>query len=104
MEAREAEGEREEASAVEDKNHLVRTQILSGTTSAIRTLSGPFEAVGDVSGVLTSPTSDGSFSAVWTATIASKDAFCSIFRDLQDLHPFAPFSSRKVCKFASNFC
>ena len=34
---------------------------------------------------------DGSFSAVWTATIASKDAFFSIFQNLQDLHPFAPF-------------
>ena len=31
----------------------------------------------------------GSFSAVSTATIARKDAFCSIFRDLQDLHSFA---------------
>ena len=30
----------------------------------------------------------GSFSSVSTATIASKDAFCSIFRDLQDLHSF----------------
>ena len=29
---------------------------------------------------------EGSFSSVSTATIASKDAFCSIFRDLQDLH------------------
>ena len=35
--------------------------------------------------------SDGSFSAVPTATIASKDAFFCIFRNLQDLHPFAPF-------------
>ena len=32
----------------------------------------------------------GSFSAVWTATIARKDAFCRDFRDLQDLHSFAP--------------
>ena len=33
-----------------------------------------------VDGDLTaSPTSDGSFSAAWTATIASKDAFFSIF-------------------------
>ena len=41
-----------------------------------------------------SPTSDGSFSAVWTATIASKDAFFSIFQNLQDLHFFrtAPIS------------
>ena len=39
--------------------------------------------------------SDGSFSAVWTATIASKDAFFCIFRDLQDLHSFAPLRSKK---------
>ena len=30
----------------------------------------------------------GSFSAVSTATIARKDAFCGDFRDLQDLHSF----------------
>ena len=35
-------------------------------------------------------TLEGSFSAVWTATIARKDAFCRDFRDLQDLHSFAP--------------
>ena len=29
-------------------------------------------------------TLEGSFSAVWTATIATKYSFCSIFRDLQD--------------------
>ena len=39
-------------------------------------------------------TSDGSFSAVSTATIASKDAFFCIFRDLQDLHSFAPLESQ----------
>ena len=33
----------------------------------------------------------GSFSAVWTATIARKGAFCSIFLDnLHDLNCFAP--------------
>ena len=35
-------------------------------------------------------TLEGSFSSVWTATIARKDAFCRHFRDLQDLHSFAP--------------
>ena len=39
-------------------------------------------------------TLEGSFSAVWTATIASKDAFFCIFRDLQDLHSFAPLESQ----------
>ena len=43
---------------------------------------------------------EGSFLAVWTAAIARKDAFCSIFRDLQDLHSFAPLQSRK---FSKNF-
>ena len=64
------------------------------------------------------PTSDGSFSAVSTATIASKDAFFSIFRDLQDLHSFAPLQSQILqsfrkffrenfsdfCKILLNFC
>ena len=36
----------------------------------------------------------GSFSAVWTATIATKYSFCSIFRDLQDSHTFAPLRSQ----------
>ena len=47
-------------------------------------------------------TLDGSFSAVWTATIASKDAFFCIFRALQDLHSFAPLQSQNLqifCKF-----
>ena len=39
-----------------------------------------------------SQTSDGSFSAVWTATIASKDAFFCIFRDLQ-----SPLRAIKTC-------
>ena len=41
-------------------------------------------------------TLEGSFSAVWTAAIARKDAFCSIFRDLQDLHSFAPLQTQ-IC-------
>ena len=66
-------------------------------------------------------TLDGSFSAVSTATIASKDAFFSIFRDLQDLHSFAPLQSQILqifrnffrenfrifsdfCKILLNFC
>ena len=35
-------------------------------------------------------TLEGSFSAVSTATIARRDAFCRIFQDLQALHSFAP--------------
>ena len=38
-------------------------------------------------------TLEGSFSAVSTATIARVGAFFSIFRDLQDVHSFAPFFS-----------
>ena len=66
-------------------------------------------------------TSDGSFSAVSTATIASKDAFFCIFRDLQDLHSFPPLQSQILqifrdffrenfrifsdfCKILLNFC
>ena len=41
----------------------------------------------------------GSFSAVWTATIARNDSFCSIFRDLQDLQSFAPLRSQNLQKF-----
>ena len=37
------------------------------------------------------------FSSVSTATIASKDAFCSIFRDLQ-----SPLSGEKKCKHFSS--
>ena len=43
-------------------------------------------------------TLDGSFSAVSTATIARKDAFFSIFRDLQDLCAFAPLRSQNFSK------
>ena len=50
----------------------------------------------------------GSFSAVSTATIATKYSFCSIFRDLQDFHTFAPlrsqnFSGKPSKFFAGNF-
>ena len=38
----------------------------------------------------------GSFAGVWTATIARNDAFCSMFRDLQDLHSFAPLRTEKI--------
>ena len=48
-------------------------------------------------------TLDGSFSAVWTATIARKDAFCSIFRDLQDLHSFPPLRTQNFSKSFVNF-
>ena len=40
----------------------------------------------------------GSFSAVWTATIARVVAIFSIFRDLQDLHSFAPLRPQNFSK------
>ena len=40
----------------------------------------------------------GSFSPVSTATVARKDAFRNIFRDLQDLFSFAPLRSQKFRK------
>ena len=45
----------------------------------------------------------GPFSSVWTATIVRVGAFFRIFRDLQDLHSFAPLRIRKFSKFSSNF-
>ena len=48
-------------------------------------------------------TLDASFSAVWTATIARKDAFFCIFRDLQDLHSFAPLKSQILQIFRNFF-
>ena len=39
-------------------------------------------------------TLEGSFSSVWTATIARVGAFFTIFRELQDLHSFAPLESQ----------
>ena len=53
--------------------------------------------------------SDGSFSAVWTATIATKGSFCRVFQDLQDLQTFAPLRFQKlhifgkVCKISVKF-
>ena len=46
-------------------------------------------------------TLEGSFSAVWTATIARVVAFFHIFRDLQDLHAFAPLQTQNVRYFSS---
>ena len=45
-------------------------------------------------------TLEGSFSAVSKPLIARNGAFCSIkfFRDLQDLHSFAPLQSQKFSK------
>ena len=44
--------------------------------------------------------SDGPFSAVSTPILATKYSFFSIFRDLQDLHTFAPLQSKKkLAKF-----
>ena len=45
-------------------------------------------------------TSDSSFSAVSTATIATKYSFCRVFRDLQDLHSFAPFNIQNLQIFS----
>ena len=41
----------------------------------------------------------GSFSSVSTATIASEDAFCSIFRDLQDLHSSRDLNLQNFANF-----
>ena len=46
----------------------------------------------------------GSFSSVWTATIARVGAFFSIFRDLQDLHSFVPLQTQKFSKILASFC
>ena len=45
-------------------------------------------------------TSDGSFSVVSTRPIARIGAFVGIFRDLQDLHTFAPLRSQKFAKIS----
>ena len=45
----------------------------------------------------------GSFSAVSTATIATKYSFCSIFRDLQDFHTFAPLRFQNFSKNRQTF-
>ena len=44
-------------------------------------------------------TFDGPFSAVSTATIARVVAFFRIFRDLQDVHSFAPLQNQSFSKF-----
>ena len=44
-------------------------------------------------------TLEGSFSAVSTPIFASKYAFFSIFRDLQDSHTFAPLRNSKFADF-----
>jgi hypothetical protein len=44
-------------------------------------------------------TFDGPFSAVSTATIARVGAFFRIFRDLQDVHSFAPLQNQNFGKF-----
>ena len=48
-------------------------------------------------------TLEGSFSAVSTPIFASKYSFCSVFRDLQDCHTFAPVETQTFRKFLSNF-
>ena len=46
----------------------------------------------------------GSFSAVWTATIARLGSFFSIFHGLQDVHTFAPLRFRNFSKNRQTFC
>ena len=46
---------------------------------------------------------EGSFPAVSKPIFTSKYSFCSIFRDLQDSHTFAPFQVQIFNKFSSNF-
>ena len=46
----------------------------------------------------------GSFSAVSTATIATKYSFFQVFRDLQDYYTFASLRSQKFSEKPSNFC
>ena len=50
-------------------------------------------------------TLEGSFSAVSTVTIATKYSFCRVFRDLQDLHSFAPLhiQNLQIFSFFFNF-
>ena len=48
-------------------------------------------------------TLEGSFSAVSTPIFASKASFCSVFRNLQDCHTFAPLEAQNLRKFLSNF-
>ena len=48
-------------------------------------------------------TLDGSFSSVSRPIFASKYSFFSIFRDLQDLHTFAPLQIQNFSKFSSTF-
>ena len=45
-------------------------------------------------------TLEGSFSAVSKATIATKYSFCRVFRDLQDLHSFAPLHIQNLQIFS----
>ena len=46
---------------------------------------------------------DGSISAVSKPIFARKYSFCRVFRDLQDLHTFAPLQSKKSAKFGLLF-
>ena len=51
-----------------------------------------------------SPTCKGSFSAVSKPIFATKYSFCSIFRDLQDYHSFAPLQIQYFSNFSSEGC
>ena len=77
--------------------YIVLNETVSGLPAAASAAAGRARAFG------VSPTSDDSFSAVSTATIASKEAFFSIFRDLQDLHSFAPLKSQILQIFRKFF-
>ena len=48
-------------------------------------------------------TLDDPFSAVLTPIFATKDSFCSAFRNLQDFHTFAPLKTRNFNENPSNF-
>ena len=48
-------------------------------------------------------TLESSFSAVSAPIFALKQSFCSVCRDLQDCHTFAPFETENLNKNSSNF-
>merc|ERR1711907_787520 len=59
----------------------------------------PATATGDPP--ISAKTFEGSFSALWVPTIARVGAFFHIFRDLQDLHFFAPLHTQIFVNFES---
>ena len=73
--------------------------IRPGRYDAVRVTRAKFMTGGGYRLLALGQTLEGSFSAVWTATIATKYSFCSIFRDLQDFHNSAPLESRNFANF-----